>query len=134
MTRSTYNTHNIQEWEDSFIRSGTKSRPVSRMLFRPEEMDSTSCVWPIFCPVSYRDINVTTYFIRALAFNDAVTNNDMYGLTAIQTRCIDLDRLTWKDPADRQGFKPSLRKPLLLSLNSNAILCGKVIKWRKRSD
>jgi hypothetical protein len=104
------------------------------MLFRPEEMDSTSRVWPIFCPVSYGDINVTAYFIRALAFNDAVTDNDTYGFAAIQTRRIDLDRLTWKDPADRQGFKTSLRKPLLLSINGNAILRGQVIKRRKRSD
>jgi hypothetical protein len=134
MTRGADESHNIREWEDGLIRSGTKIRPVSRMLFRPEEMDTASRVRPIFCPLAQGDINITTNFSGFMAFNVSVTHYYAHGLTAIQARSVDLNRFPREDPADRQGFKTSLGKPFLLSVDSNTVLGRKVIEGGKGSD
>ena len=47
----------------------------------------------------------------------------------IQTRRIDPHRLPRKEPADRQRFKPSLAKPLLLAVDGNSVLGGQVVEW-----
>jgi len=41
---------------------------------------------------------------------------------------------TWKEPADRQRLEPSLAEPLLLTVNSDMVLSGKVAEWREGAD
>ena len=134
MTGGTDDGHNIREWEDGLIRSGTKLRPVSCMLFRPEEMNTASGVRPIFCPLVQGNVNITTDFSGFMVFYLSVTHNYAHGLTAIQARSVDLNRFSREDPADRQGFKTSLGKPFLLSVDSNIVLGRKIIKGCKGSD
>ena len=57
-------------------------------------------------------------------FDDAVAHFDGDGLSAIKTRGVDADLFARKQPADRQRFEGSLRKPLLLALNGDAKLGG----------
>ena len=134
MARRAYNRHDIGKRKNSLIRSSAKLRPVSYMPFRPEEMNPASRIRPVLRPILQGDINITVDFVRTFAFNDAVANNNTHRIATIQTWRIDLNRLTRKYPADRQGFKASLGKPLLLSVNGNLVLCGQVVEWRKRSD
>jgi hypothetical protein len=128
MTRRAYNRHDIRKRKNSLIRSSAKLRPVSYMPFRPEEMNTASCVRPVFRPILQGDINIAVDFVRTFAFNDPVTNNYSHGFTTVQTWRVNLYRFTRKDPADRQGFKASLRKPLLLSVNSNAVLRRHIVE------
>jgi len=102
------------------------------MSFRPEEMDTASCKGPILFPLTPRYISIATDADRGFILYDAISHNNLHGLTAIQTRRIDLDRLSWKYPADRQGFKTSLCKPFLLPFNSDTVLRRQIVKWRKR--
>jgi hypothetical protein len=101
------------------------------MIFRPEEMDAASCEWPVFCPSTEGDICVSADAARVFTHYDAVTHDNLQELTAIKTRRINLDCLSRKYPADRQGFKPSLSKPFLLPFDSNTILIRQVDERRK---
>ena len=101
------------------------------MLFRPEEVDPASSVIPVPGPLSQRDTHITLYLRSALTFNGSIPYHDAQWLTTMQTRSIHLNRFTRKDPAHCQGFKTSLRKPFLLSVNSDAIWRGQVVKGRK---
>jgi len=98
------------------------------MIFRPEEMDAASCKRPIFGPMFQGYIRIPTDSGRGLTLNNAILDNNLHGLTAIQTRCIDLNLLSGKTPADRKGFKTSLSKPFLLTLNRYAVLVRKAVK------
>lgn len=71
------------------------------------------------------------YVIRAVFLYDSIADNNTHVFSAVQARSVDLNRLSGEDPADRQGFKTSLRKPLLLPVNSNAVLCGLVVERRE---
>ena len=101
------------------------------MLFRPEEMDATSRVGPIFGPFSQGYVDITLDCGRGLAFYDPVTHGYPHGLTAIQAGRIDLNSFTREDPADRQGFKTSLCEPSLPAVNSNQVLRGQVVEGCK---
>jgi hypothetical protein len=92
------------------------------MLFRPEEMNTASGVRPVLRPLTQRNINISTYANWGFVLNNTITHNNLKGFTTIQARCIDLNSLSLKYPADRQGFKASLSKPFLLSFNSNTVL------------
>jgi hypothetical protein len=63
--------------------------------------------------------------------NDPVPNLNLYRLSTIQTRRINLNCLPGKKPADRQRLKSSLAKPFLLTIDGNAVLIGKVVKRSK---
>jgi hypothetical protein len=101
------------------------------MLFRPEEMNSTSRERPVLGPSTQGDINISMNSGRVLTFYVTITHYDAHGLTAIQTWCINLNRFSRKGPADRQGFKTSLSKPFLLPFNSNTVLRRQVVERRK---
>jgi hypothetical protein len=75
MTRGADDSHNIREWEDGLLRSGAKIRPVSHVLFRPEEMNTASRVRPIFCPLVQGNVNITTDFSGFMAFHLSITHN-----------------------------------------------------------
>jgi hypothetical protein len=57
-------------------------------------------------------------------FDDAVPHFDGDGFAAIETRGVDADLFARKQPADRQRFERSLRKPLLLAVNADTKLGG----------
>jgi hypothetical protein len=101
------------------------------MIFHPEEMDAASREWPVFCPLTEGNIGVSADPGRVFTLYDTVPHNYLQELAAIKTRRINLDCLSWKYPADRQGFKPSLPKPFLLPFDSNTVLSRQVVEWRK---
>lgn len=123
-----HDSHNISEREKGLVSPRLKPRPVSRVLFRPEEMDAASGQRPVFRPSAQRYINVPADFSRSPAFYDAVTHDNAQGLAAIQTGRIDLNRCPRKYPADRQGFKASLSEPFLLSVDGYTVLRGQVVE------
>lgn len=129
MAWSTHNRHNIVKSKNGFICSLTVFRPVSYMLFRPEEVDTASCIRPIFRPLIYRNINISANIGRNVGFNYPITNFNSHCLTTIQARCVYLNKLTGENPADCQGFKSSLCKPFLVSVNCYTILCGQIVEW-----
>ncbi len=94
-------------------------------------MHAASRKKPVVRPFAHRDIYIGLYFFGGPALNDAVTHNYRHRLTAIQAWRIDPNLFIGEYPADRQGFKPSLGKPLLLSLNGNAVLRGQIVKGGK---
>ena len=101
------------------------------MLSRPEEVDAASGIGPVFSPFTNRDIDITMDVIRAVFLNDSVTDNNAHWFSAVQARSVDPDCFSREDPAYCQGFEASLRKPLLLTVDSNAVLRGQVVKRRK---
>ncbi len=117
MARSAHDIHDVGKRENALLRSHTEFRPVFHMLFRPEKMDAISGVGPIFCPLIYGQINVTADFMWDLCLNYTVTDFNVDGFPAIQARSINLNSLSRKSPADRQGFKASLSEPFLLPIN-----------------
>jgi hypothetical protein len=131
MTWCTHYSHDIGERKNGLIGSCPKFCPVSYMLFRPEEMDATSCKRPVCCPFPQRNINIPANSIRVHVFDDAVAHNDPNRLAAIQARRINLYCLSRKYPADRQGFKTSLCKPFLMSIHGKAILSRLIVEWSK---
>ena len=68
---------------------------------------------------------------RCRIFNDPVAHNNFHRLAAIQARRVNLYCFARKYPADRQGFKASLSKPLLLSVHGKAVLCRLIVEWSK---
>jgi len=104
------------------------------MLFRPEEIHGTSGVREIVEPIpkGYRYISHYTFRIRIL--NYAILHLHSDRRTAIQTGSINPDCFSREKPADRQRFESSLAEPLLLAVNCDAVLGGKVVEGRKRGD
>ncbi len=104
------------------------------MLFRPEEIHGTSGIRHVVEPIlkGYRCISHYTY--RFCIQDCSILHFHADRRTTIQTRSINLYCFTWKKPADRQRFEPSLAEPLLLTIDSDAVLGGKVAEWRKRAD
>lgn len=98
------------------------------MLFRPEKMDTVSRIWPVLGPFAYRKVDIATYFMRTLCFDNAVSDFDLDGLATVQTWRINQHRLSFEHPADRQGFKPSLREPFLLPIDGNTIVGGQIVE------
>ena len=64
----------------------------------------------------------------------SVFDSDPDRFTAIQTGRVYLNRLTRKEPADRQRFERSLAEPFLLSINSDPVLVREVIKRRQGNE
>jgi hypothetical protein len=104
------------------------------MLFRPEEVDPVSSVRPILGPPAKGYVNITTDFRWILSLDDPILNDDPHGTTAIKAWGVYLNCLPWKYPADRQGFEPSLTKPLLLAIHGDCVLVREIVKGRKGYD
>ena len=131
MTGCAHNSHDLRERKNCLIGSRAKFRPVSRMNFRPEEMDTASCKGPILCPLAQRDIYIAMDTGGCFIFYDPVTNNNPHRFSAIQARRVNLHSSSREYPADRQGFKSSLCKPFLLTVNSNPVLRRLIVEWRE---
>lgn len=127
-------SHDIRDGEDGLLRSGPILPPFFHVFFRPEEMNPASGERPVLGPLAQGQVDVAADGLRFEAFQVPITHHQAYGLTAIQAGSVDLNRFSREDPADRQGFKTSLRKPFLLSIHSKAVLRGQVVEGRKRSD
>lgn len=101
------------------------------MFFRPEKMNPASRIRPVRTPLLYRNVNITGYAKVIMTFEMSITDLDMNRLSAIKTESIDYYLFTREYPADRQGFKASLRKPLLFTIDRYSILRRQIIEWRK---
>jgi hypothetical protein len=64
----------------------------------------------------------------------AVFDLNLDGFTAVQTRCVDLNRFSRKKPADCQRLKRSLGKPLLLTIDGNPKLSRQMVERRERRN
>lgn len=121
---SAHDRHHIRDGQNGLLCSRPKAGPSSHVVFRPEEMDTASCVRPIFRPLSKGYICIPTNTSWGFTLNGTVFDNNMHPLAAIQTRRINLHRFSEKTPADRQGFYPSLPEPFLLSISGDAARAG----------
>ena len=101
MSGGAHNRHTLCEWQEASIRLKCKSRPVSCMFFRPEEVDPASSAGEISAPVSNRDVNIGTDALRVLAFDDTFTHHHLHRISAVQTGRLDHDCLPREKPADR---------------------------------
>lgn len=104
------------------------------MSFRPEEVYSASREGPVLRPLPYGDVNISAQVRIALAFDDSISYNEAQGSAAIQTWSVDANGFSRKNPADRQGFESSLRKPLLLTVYGNPVLGRQVVEGSKRRN
>ena len=101
------------------------------MLFRPEEIHGASGIRKIIKPIPEGNRYISHYAFRIAALDFAVLHFYPYRRTAIQAGRIDLYCFPREKPADRQRFETSLGEPLLLAVNGDAILGGKVAERRK---
>ena len=102
------------------------------MLFRPEEGHGRSGIGRIVVPLLQRHGNVGDQVLRINPEQLAVFDLNLYGFTAVQTRCVDLNRFSRKKPADCQRLKRSLAKPLLLTIDSNPKLSRQMVERCER--
>jgi hypothetical protein len=104
------------------------------MLFRPEEVHARSAKGPRFRRSPNGAVGVA-YDRRGLYGRHLfVAHFHHHGFAAIQTRCINANRLAGEEPAHGQRFEPSLREPLLVAVDGDAVLRGLIVERRKRSD
>ncbi len=108
--------------------------PFPNVFFRPEEIHRASGIGEVFVPFPHGNSHISRHPFRLNPEEDAVLNIYPDGQPAIQTRCIDPNNLPGKKPADRQRLKRSLAKPLLLSIDRQAVLSRKIVEWGKGDD
>ena len=104
------------------------------MLFRPEEVHSTSCIGSIFKPLPERHGHIPDQTFGFGVQDYPVADLYPNWKPTIETGCIDTNRFARKEPADRQRFEPSLAEPLLLALDGNAVLGGEVVERGERGN
>jgi len=101
------------------------------MLFRPEEIHGTSGIWKVVEPIPKANRCISHHTFRFSILDYAILHFNSDGRAAIQTGSINLYCFTWKKPADSQRFESSLSEPLLLTIDSYAILSGKITeRWK----
>src|SRR5262245_48926395 len=108
-------------------------RPISYMLFRPEEVHAASGHTPGYFSrqnLGEGDIHMS-HGRRWIDFQDIlVTHADENGLPTIQATGVDTDLSTREEPAHGQHFEPSLAVPILVPLYSHKIM-GRYIRKRR---
>ncbi len=108
--------------------------PVAGMLFRPEEVHPCSAKRAAVGRTANLAIRITDQRVRLHAQHLLVSHFNNNGFSTVQTRCLDPDGLTWKEPANRQRLKASLGEPLLLAVDRNPVLGRLVVEGRKRGN
>jgi hypothetical protein len=126
--------HDRVDRQNGIRRTRRESRPVPHIVFRPEEVDSASGVRPVFGPPAQGNIHIPADPGRISIFDYPVPHDNPQRPAAIETGRIDLNRFSRKDPADRQGFEPSLSEPLLLPRYRDAVLIRQVVERSKRNE
>ena len=101
------------------------------MLFRPEEIHSTSGIADVFEPLRKRNRHVCNKIEGFFILHPAVFHFEAKRLAAIQTGKVHPHRLAGEKPADRQRFKASLTVPFLFTINRDPILGGQVVERGK---
>jgi hypothetical protein len=128
VVRSRKKLYKVKERNDPFRCGGIEPGPVSYVLFRPEEVHGASGIRSVLEPLPVGHCHIANHILRVCPQNDSITDLHLKGFSTIQARRIDLNRLSGKKPANCQRFKCSLSEPFLLSVYSNTILGGEVIK------
>ena len=98
------------------------------MFFRPEEIHCASGIGDVFEPLPKRDRCVRYQAFRFGTLDYTILHLHSDRQPTVETGGVDLNRLSWKEPADRQRLESSLGEPFLLSLDSDSILSGKIVK------
>jgi hypothetical protein len=101
VTGCAHHGHALGEGEKASRRLDLKARPVSRVLFRPEEVDPGSSVGELPTPVADREIHIGADPRRVLGLNDPVPHHHAQGIAAVQTGGLDHGGLAREEPADR---------------------------------
>jgi hypothetical protein len=98
------------------------------VFFRPEEIHGTSGIRDVLEPLPEGNGHVSHHISGFCIQNDPIPDLHPNGLSTIQTRGIDLNRLAREKPANRQRFKSSLAEPFLLTIDGNAVLGGEIVE------
>jgi len=104
------------------------------MFFRPEEIHGTSGKREIAEPIPKTGRRIRHQAFRLSALYLTIFHLHTDRRPAIKAGRIDPNNVARKKPADRQRLESSLGEPLLLAFNGDAVLSGKVVKRRKRTD
>jgi hypothetical protein len=124
----------VNKGDNPLGRGRIKAGPIPNVLFRPEEVHGTSGMGNIFCPLPIRYGYITHEPFWVGTEDLPVADLHGYWETAVEAGSIDLHRFTWKEPADRQRFKPSLAEPFLLTLDGDPVLSGQVVEGSEGGD
>jgi hypothetical protein len=98
------------------------------VFFRPEEIHGTSGIRDVLEPLPEGNGHVSHHISGFCLQNDPIPDLHPNGLSTIQARGIDLNRLAREKPANRQRFKSSLAEPFLLTIDGNAVLGGEIVE------
>ncbi len=104
------------------------------MLLRPEEVHRASGIGGVFKPLPKWHRYVRHQTLGLGSKDLPVTDLYPDRKPTIETGSIDLDRFSWKEPADCQRFEASLAKPFLLTLDGDPVLSGKIVKRGEGGD
>ena len=104
------------------------------MLFRPEEVHAGSTPGPGFWRSPYLTVGVAHDAHWVDREHLLVVHLDHQVFATIQTGGVDPYRLAGKQPAHRQRLEASLGKPLLLAVDTDAVLRRQVVEGRKRDE
>ena len=106
-------------------------RPVSRVLFRPEEVHAGSTPRPIGGGASNFTVRIADHRFGRHGQHFFIPHHHFHQVPTIKARSFDPDCLAWKEPADRQRFKSSLSEPLLLPVDRDPVLGWQVVeRWK----
>ncbi len=126
--------HHFTRGDDSSLFLFTEPFPPVQMFFRPEEVHRASRVGNVEGPPvqGHRDMAYEAF--RLLGLDPAVLHLHPYGLSAVEAHRIDADRLSRKQPADRQRLERSLAEPFLPSVDGEPVVRGQTVERRERND
>ena len=85
-------------------------------------------------PFPHRNRHISYHPLRLNAEEDAILDVYPDRQPAIQTGCVNPNGLSRKKPADRQRLKGSLSEPLLLAIDRQPIVRGKIVEGGKGND
>ena len=116
------------------FKGGVVLGPVTCMLFRPEEVHTSSPVGPAIRGARNLSIGIPNHSFGFNGKHFFVSHFDYDRLSTIQTRGIYAHCLAGKKPANRQRFQSSLGKPTLLAIYRDGILGRQVVEGSKGDD
>lgn len=105
--RGTHDRHHLFQRQEAALRVLRNTRPVSRVGFRPEEIETTSRVREFPPPIAKGNINVPVDGGRTRTLNDTVANYQARDVAAVQTGGLDGWLSLFPERARRRPVTPS---------------------------
>ena len=126
--------YQIIQGNDSLLVTGIELGPIPDMLFRPEEIHGASGIRKVFVPFPHGNSHISHHPFRLIPEENAIFYIHPHRQPAIQAGRIDPNGLPGKKPADCQRFKSSLTKPLLVTIDRQAVLGRKIVEGGEGAD